>query len=99
MRKAIDSETLLQTPGEILAKGECFGCNDSFQFTPARRHVALANIEGELTAIEMRCDHKRFNSAISELVEWHIPEAWGTCSIEFFGEPGTTFTILNMPDA
>jgi len=45
----------------------------------------------------MRCDHKLFESAVSDLVEWHIPDDWGTCHVHVYGDTGTTFDVLLLP--
>lgn len=42
----------------------------------------------------MRCDHKLFESAVSDLVEWHIPDDWGVCHVHVYGDAGTTFDVL-----
>ena len=96
---AVNSGSVLQIEGEVREKGGCHGCNDSYVFTPEHRTLAFQNIVGTLDSIEMRCDHRHFESEISDLVEWHIPEQWGSCSIQVRGEPGTTFNILMAPDA
>ena len=96
---AIDSGSILQVRGEVREQGGCWGCNDSYQFTPVHRNLMLRDIDGTLNSIEMRCDHRHFQSEISELVEWNIPEDWGRCSVRVRGEPGTSFNILMIPDA
>lgn len=99
LRSYIDGNDVLETAAEIRARGGCYGCDDSYWFVPARRTIALQEIDGELTSIEVRCTHKRYESAVSDEVEWRIPDSWGSCSIEVHGEPGTTFTVLALPDA
>ncbi len=96
---AVDGDAILKTSAEIRRKGECFSCNDSYVFRPARRLISFSDIDGELTSIEMRCKHKYFESDISDLVQWQIPGSWGSCRVEIRGEPGTTFNILTHPDA
>jgi len=99
LRQVVDSDTVLKVKAEVRKRGECFGCNDSYNFTPVRRRFTFSDIEGKLSSIEMRCTHKRFESEFSDQVEWHIPEAWGSCGVHVYGEPGTTFTVLILPDA
>ena len=95
----IESGVVLEMDAEIRERGKCVGCEDSYRFTPIRRKFELAEVNGILTSIDMRCDHRRFESDISELVQWNIPESWGVCQVEIFGQPGTTFTIITLPDA
>ena len=96
---ALDSGSMLQIEGEVREKGGCHGCDDSYRFTPEYRTLALRDIDGTLDSIEMRCDRRHFESEISELVEWQIPDEWGKCSVQIRGEPGTTFKVLMIPDA
>ena len=97
LRSMIDIDTVLQIPAEIRARGDCTYCNDSWNFTPVRNDFTFSNINGTLKSIDMRCDHKRFEAIVSDDVEWHIPEKWGKCHIQVYGEPGTTFDVLMLP--
>lgn len=94
---AINNQSTLSTAAEIRRKGECYECNDSFVFSLVHRDFTFSDIVGELSSIEMRCDHKHLRSEISDLVEWHVPDAWGDCSLHIFGQPGTTFDVVQMP--
>jgi TonB family protein len=98
VHELIASDAILKTPAEVRARGGCYGCNDSYWFRPARRKFMFADVDGELQSVEMRCDHRRFEAPVSDLVEWHIPESWGTCFVEVYGKPGTTFNVLTLPD-
>lgn len=90
---------ILRIPAVVKTKNECYYCNDSWHFSPVRNDFTFANISGTLASIEMRCDHKHFESAAAELIEWHIPDHWGSCYVEVYGEPGTTFDILMLPSS
>lgn len=94
----VDGDAVLKTSAEIRKKGECYGCNDSYIFKPARPQFSFSDVVGELASIKMRCKHKYYESKISDLVEWQIPETWGGCLIEIYGVPGTTFNILMYPN-
>ena len=95
----IAGDKILGIPAEIRPRGDCKFCNDSWDFTPVRNNFTLKNIQGSLESIDMRCDHKRFESAVSDQVEWDVPEAWGQCHIQIYGEPGTTFDVFLLPAA
>lgn len=97
LRDMIDSDNILKINAEVRSRDECNYCDNSWHFTPVRNDFAFANISGNLESIEMRCDHKRFESTVSDLVEWHIPVEWGTCRIQVYGDPGTTFDVLLLP--
>lgn len=97
LESMIDGDKILQIPAEIRARGECTFCDDSWDFIPVRNDFKFVDVQGSLNSIDMRCDHKRFESIVSDEVEWHIPEKWGMCHIQVYGEPGTTFDVLMLP--
>lgn len=99
LREMITSDKILEIKAEVRPKGECNWCNDSWHFSPVRNDFTFTNIAGNLDSIEMRCDHKRFESAAADLVEWHIPDDWGRCHVQVYGDPGTTFDILMLPSS
>lgn len=97
LQAMIDSDNILKINAKVMTKDECNLCNDSWAFTPVRNNFEFTNISGDLRSIEMSCDRKRFESAASDLVAWHIPDYWGTCHVQVYGAPGTTFDILMLP--
>lgn len=97
VKEMVLGDDILRIPAVVKTRAECFFCNDSWHFSPVRNDFTLTNISGTLNSVEMRCDHKRFQSAITELVEWHIPKDWGRCNVHVYGEPGTTFDLLMLP--
>ena len=97
LKEMVLGDDILKVPAVVKTRDECYYCNDSWHFSPVRPDFTFANISGTLKSIEMRCDHKRFESAVTELVEWHIPKDWGSCNVHVYGEPGTTFDLLMLP--
>lgn len=97
LTELIGSGNTIMINGEVRRRDECFGCDDSWTFLPVRPSFSLDNIQGSIDSIEMRCDHKRFASAVSDEVEWNIPESWGACFVYLFGTPGTTFDVYMPP--
>jgi len=49
--------------------------------------------------MEFRCDWKQLVDQAREEVIWTVPDNWGECRIYAFGAPGTTFDLLELPDA
>ena len=94
----IASDSILSVNGSIRDKAACGFCDTGWKFTPVRSDFGIRDVDGKLEFVVMRCDHKRFESPVSDQVEWHIPETWGTCHVEFRGAPGTTFRVLMFPD-
>ncbi|MGB5492487.1 MAG: energy transducer TonB [Woeseiaceae bacterium] len=97
LQAMIAGNEVLKISAEVRSRNECHYCNDSWYFSPVRNDFTINNIAGNLSSIEMRCDHKRFESAVADLVEWHIPDDWGRCYVQVYGEPGTTFDVLMLP--
>lgn len=97
LESMIGGDKVLQIPAEIRVRGDCTFCDDSWDFIPVRNDFRFVGVQGTLKSIDMRCDHKRFESIVSDEVEWHIPEKWGMCHVQVFGEPGTTFDVLMLP--
>lgn len=97
VRALADSDKAISITAEIRSSGDCLRCDDSWNFRPMRRRLSLANVDGRLDSIDMRCDHKRFTSDVSDQVEWQIPESWGTCRIHIYGELGTRFDVIELP--
>jgi hypothetical protein len=95
----INGDDILKISAEVRSKDKCYICDNSWGFTPVRNVFSLANITGTLESIEMRCDHRRFESPLSSRLDWQIPAEWGTCHVQIFGEPGTTFDVLMLPSS
>lgn len=56
----------------------------------------IEDISGSLDRIELRCDWHRVRAKPEKRRAWRIPAEWGDCSIYVFGEPGSTFRLLEF---
>lgn len=97
LQAMIDDDSVWQISAEVRQRGDCAYCDDSWEFIPVRNRFTIANIAGRLESIDMRCDNKRVESTISDSVEWQIHDEWGTCHVQFYGDPGTTFNVVMLP--
>ena len=97
LHSVIESDAGFRIKAEVRQRYDCAYCSDSWHFTPVRNDFTFTNVVGALKSIDMRCDHKRFEALASELVDWHIDDRWGTCHIQVYGEPGTTFDVVMLP--
>ena len=97
VQNLIDSDKVLKITAKIDTRDECSNCNESWSFVPVRPTFTFSNVSGALTSITMRCDHKHYQSKVSDLVDWTIPESWGTCNVDVYGDPQTTFDVLMLP--
>jgi hypothetical protein len=62
--------------------------------TLLRRTAGIEAVSGSLEWVELRCDWRRIKAKPDKGRAWRIPPEWGDCSIYVFGEPGSTFQLL-----
>ncbi len=99
IRELVASEKALSIPARIGEEEDCVDCATNWHYHPLRRKFSLADVRGNLRNIEFRCPWQRVVDEAREGSTWEIPEDWGNCSIIVFGEPGTTFNLLELPSA
>ena len=99
LRAYIDGDQAIRIQAEVRNRFGCDDCDSRWSFKPLRDSFALADVSGELSRVDMRCDHKRFESIVSDEVTWKIPERWGGCYVYFYGDAGTTFDVVMMSSA
>ena len=66
----------------------------SWRHRPLRREIGVRNVEGELEAFSIECDHRKMRLDYQQDVSWKIPDSWGVCTIYAEGDPGTTFELI-----
>ena len=69
-----------------------------WQYQPLRHNCAIADVQGSLANLEIRCDWKHVVDDAREGVKWTIPASWGSYRIIIFGDNGTIFSTLEEPD-
>lgn len=77
----------------------CETCASHWQYRPLRRAIEIADVDGELGNLELRCEWRRFVDQARAGVTWNIPESWGDCSLVVHGEAGSTFKLFEIPEA
>ena len=63
-----------------------------------KNSFAVADIEGELDMLDIRCDNKRTKYTVASDTFWSIPESWGRCSVLFEGDEDTSFRIIEVDE-
>ena len=63
----------------------------------ARKSFTFANIEGELSSVDIRCDNHFSAYTLKSEKEWKIPTSWGKCKLFVKGEPGAKFNLIELP--
>ena len=65
--------------------------------TPTRRTFAIANVAGELEAIQVECNRRRTEVPFAPDSEWSLPASWGACSLTVEGRNDTAFLFYEFP--
>lgn len=92
LHELMQSEENIFVPGTIPK-------DETFHHALVRNNFGFANINGELSTVEVRCDTKRMKYTIANDHVWQIPESWGSCNIIVSGDKGTTFYIAEVNEA
>lgn len=70
---------------------------ETISYKLLRNNFQLQNINGRLTKLDLRCRNQRHIYTVNDRSQWSIPESWQACSVYFYGEDNTTFTIVELP--
>ncbi len=62
-----------------------------------RNEFSLVNIEGVLDTLDVRCANKRHVYTVEESNTWTLPASWKNCSIYVYGEPKSSFNLIEHP--
>lgn len=64
---------------------------------PLRRQIGIEDVEGHISGLDLRCAWHRAVLTYDPGVALRLPEDWGTCDVYVYGEPETTFTLVEYP--
>ncbi|KGJ98065.1 hypothetical protein [Thalassotalea sp. ND16A] len=70
--------------------------NESWHYALSRNEFSIANIEGELHKLEVRCANKRHVFTIAEDNLWHVPQSWQGCSVYIMGDDYSKFKFIEV---
>jgi hypothetical protein len=62
-----------------------------------RPHFTVRNVKGELGIIHLHCRGRYVEHNYAPGSDWSVPDGWEDCVVEFYGEPGTTFELVELP--
>jgi hypothetical protein len=65
----------------------------------AKPAFSLTEVQGNIDEISVACEAKYAIFPFKKDVEYNIPENWGSCTLRILGDPGTGFTVWQMPRA
>jgi len=62
-----------------------------------RRQFGIEDVEGEVRAVDLRCAWQRVLMEYDPDIAWRTSEDWGPCDVYVYGQPGTTFRLVEYP--
>jgi TonB family protein len=88
---AVDTDQLIAVKAKIDVYHYWFG-------KLLRRSFSLGSVVGRVDTVDIRCKSGTTRVGFtSEEQVWTIPESWGDCRLYVKGEPGSTFSLLELP--
>jgi hypothetical protein len=92
LQQALASEQTLAVPIRLVQGVWSFTLSD-------RRTIGATGLQGKIDFIDVNCEDatKRRLPFVNDN-EWHVPESWGRCSLEFRGDDDSAFTLIEFPD-
>jgi len=95
---AVQAEALrtrLRTSPTLVSRGRI--AKDNWRHALVRRSFTIANLRGgTLSGFDLVCGHERRSLPFKADAEWTLPAAWGRCAVNFHGEEGAEFSIVEM---
>lgn len=92
-----DSDNYLTTSGRIEAAVLPDEQPPFWTHKPLRRQFGIEDVEGRISGIDLRCLWHRAVITHDPGVALRLPGDWGNCDVYVYGEPGTTFTLVEYP--
>jgi TonB family protein len=90
-------EQVIAGPQVLTIKAE-IGEHDYWVHNLMRRSFSMANVNGRVDAVDVRCDRgTRRYATYPQNAIWQVSESWGECGVYIQGEPGATFTFAEHP--
>lgn len=92
-----DNETL-SARATIYNPCDCDAGQPLWVYRPARRTFSFANLSGNVTSFEARCETNRIRGDVEEGPSWTLAPEWGSCRVFVFGEDGANFDFVEHLD-
>lgn len=90
-----DIDSVISSDKDIMIKAAID--RDYWYADLVRNKFSLTNIEGSLHTLDVRCANKRHVYTVENDNTWTIPTNWKNCSIYVYGEPKTSFNLIEHP--
>ena len=97
-RQTLNSDSTIQTTGKTAQS--CRACVDRGVYIWShilnRSRFLIDQVLGEVSEIELLCDHSTTSIAYTPETAWSVNRDGGECKIRVFGEKGTTFRLVEL---
>ena len=93
---ALELDTALASADPLVSQAKIV--DKSWSYQPARRIFTVADLDGRLQEILVRCQRGNIELDYEEGVDWTLPDSLGECSLNFNGRKGTRFTVYEFAE-
>lgn len=101
--RAAQIQAMVDGDDDIVAQASIYNpCNCEageplWYYKPARRTFSFANLSGNVTRFEARCENQRLQGPVEAGTEHDLAPEWGSCRVFVFGDDGATFEFVEHP--
>lgn len=93
----VDGDTDLAAQAVVYNPCDCEAGEPLWYYKPVRRTFSFANLSGNVTRFEARCENQRVQALVETGKEWTLAPEWGSCRVFVFGDDGATFDFVEHP--
>lgn len=88
--------TLISDKDKMLVIAAEVKQDDVWTHALVRPSFSIAEVKGNLHTLEVRCDNQFSQFKFAENMQWNIPKSWGECNVVVFGEPNSSFKLIEV---
>ena len=94
IRALVDGEDDLVARATVYNPCNCEAGEALWYYKPARRTFSFANLNGNVTRFEARCEKQRIQADLEVGKTWTLAPEWGNCRVFVFGDDGAQFDFV-----
>lgn len=94
IRALVDGDEDLVASATVYKPCNCEAEEALWYYKPARRTFSFANLSGNVTRFEARCETQRIQGAMETGKTWTLAPEWGNCRVFVFGDDGAQFDFV-----
>ena len=97
LQALVDGDKDLVAQATIYNPCNCDAGRPLWYYKPARRTFSFANLSGNVTSFEARCEKHRVLAPVEAGTKWTLAPEWGSCRVFVFGDDEATFEFVEHP--